>query len=657
MAHYPSVLISGGGGSIFWNKGTTNDASDKTSDIYRLGSLLIGSASIDSNDRLVISSTTGTASFVVDNFGNLYNGYYSDLKFGYNALPNSIKLVTVEDYDTVESGSGYTPGTYTTTAIFYSGVPLVEYPTVQIIVDGSGFAYINSVLTNGSGWKTRQVLFTANIPGGSGLIFAIWNNFTSNSAFGNYSLYSNTNGGNNSAFGNYSLQSNTTGSNNSAFGNYSLYLNNGGSNSAFGFYSMYSNTVGNNNSAFGNYSLQSNTTGTNNLAFGSISLSSNTTGSDNIAIGNYSLSAGTSPSLNIAIGYQSLFFNNSSYNIAIGYQSLFNNNSSYNIAIGYQSQYFNTSSYNTSIGYQSLYSNNLGNSNTSVGYASLYSTTSGSLNSAFGESSLYFNTTGSNNSAFGRTSLYRNTTGSNNSAFGLSSLWLNTTGYENTSVGSQTLQSNTTGYQNTAIGVQALFANTVGINNLALGWRAGYFISGTTSGATNSNNSIFIGVDTRPSTGNNTNEIVIGHGATGNGSNSVTLGNNSVTNTYLKGILNMGSVTETTITSVNATASLVNYDFSTGSIWYHATASTNYSANFTNLPTTNNQAITATIIISQGATGYSPTSVRINGVTQSIKWGGGTYSVSTNKVDVIGFTFIRTGATWSQVLGQINSFS
>lgn len=642
MAHYPSVLISGGGGSIFWNKGTTTDANDKTSDIYRLGSLLIGSASIDSNDRLIISSTAGTASFAVDNFGNLYNGYYSDLKFGYNALPNSNKLVAVEDYETVESGSGYTPGTYTTTAIFYSGVPLVEYPTVQIIVEGSGFAYINNVLTNGSGWKTREVLFTANIPGGSGLIFIIRVNFTTNSAFGNYSLYSNTGGANNSAFGNYSLRSNTNGSSNSAFGNYSLYSNIDGSiNSAFGLYSLYSNTVGINNSAFGNYSLQSNTTGTNNLAFGIASLSSNTTGSDNIAIGNYSLSVGTSSSLNIAIGYQSLFVNNSSYNIAIGYQS----------------QYFNTSSNNTSIGYQSLYFNNTGSSNTSVGYASLYSTTSGSLNSAFGDSSLYFNTTGSQNSAFGRTAMWRNTTGINNSAFGLSSLYFNTTGYENTSVGSQTLQSNTTGYQNTAIGMQALFANTVGINNLALGWRAGYFISGTTSGATNSNNSIFIGYDTRPSAANNTNETVIGYGATGNGSNTVTLGNNSVTNTYLKGILNMGSVTETTITSVNATASLVNYDFSTGSIWYHATASTNYSANFTNLPTTNNQAITTTIIISQGATGYSPTSVRINGVTQSIKWGGGTYSVSTNKVDVIGFTFIRTGATWSQVLGQINSFS
>jgi hypothetical protein len=106
-----------------------------------------------------------------------------------------------------------------------------------------------------------------------------------------------------------------------------------------------------------------------------------------------------------------------------------------------------------------------------------------------------------------------------------------------------------------------------------------------------------------------------------------------------------------------ATATSVIYDFTTGAIWYHATASTNYSANFTNIPTTDNRAITATIIISQGATGYSPTSVRIDGVTQSVKWSSGTYSVSTNKVDIVGFTFIRSGNAWSQVFGQISSFS
>ena len=110
-------------------------------------------------------------------------------------------------------------------------------------------------------------------------------------------------------------------------------------------------------------------------------------------------------------------------------------------------------------------------------------------------------------------------------------------------------------------------------------------------------------------------------------------------------------------TTTAATASNVTYDFSTGNIWYHATASTNYTANFINLPTIDGTTITSTIIISQGATGYSPNVVQIAGVTQSVKWAGGTYSVSTNKVDIVGFTFIRSSSSWVQVLGQISSFS
>ncbi len=110
-------------------------------------------------------------------------------------------------------------------------------------------------------------------------------------------------------------------------------------------------------------------------------------------------------------------------------------------------------------------------------------------------------------------------------------------------------------------------------------------------------------------------------------------------------------------TTPGATATNVIYDFENGTIWYHATASTDYSANFINIPTNNNKYINASIIISQGATGYSPISIKIDGITQSVKWLSGTYSISTNKVDIIEFTFLRSSNTWVQVFGQINSFS
>ena len=110
-------------------------------------------------------------------------------------------------------------------------------------------------------------------------------------------------------------------------------------------------------------------------------------------------------------------------------------------------------------------------------------------------------------------------------------------------------------------------------------------------------------------------------------------------------------------TTPGATASTVVYDFSTGTNWYHSSANTNYTANFINVPTTNNRAITTSIVINQGSTAYIPTSVRINSVSQTIKWAGGTASGTPNQVDIVGFTFIRDGVgNWTQVLGQINTF-
>ena len=126
----------------------------------------------------------------------------------------------------------------------------------------------------------------------------------------------------------------------------------------------------------------------------------------------------------------------------------------------------------------------------------------------------------------------------------------------------------------------------------------------------------------------------------------------------MTGLTTLQEVSEIVNTTPGATASTVVYDFSTGSIWYHSSTNTNYEASFINVPIDNNRAVTTTIIISQGGTAYIPTSVKINnGSNETIKWSGGTASGSANKVDIIGFTFIRTSSSWVQVLGQINPFS
>lgn len=107
---------------------------------------------------------------------------------------------------------------------------------------------------------------------------------------------------------------------------------------------------------------------------------------------------------------------------------------------------------------------------------------------------------------------------------------------------------------------------------------------------------------------------------------------------------------------VQATSSIVTYDFSTGQTWYHSNITDNYTADFINLPITDNRILKAKIVIPQGATAFAPTNLRIDGITQSIRWKSGTYSTSPNNLDVVEFNFIRTGNFWYQVYGEINTF-
>ena len=76
----------------------------------------------------------------------------------------------------------------------------------------------------------------------------------------------------------------------------------------------------------------------------------------------------------------------------------------------------------------------------------------------------------------------------------------------------------------------------------------------------------------------------------------------------------------------------------------------------TNVPTDNGKAITVSIIISQGATGYVPGTLQIAGVGQTIKWIGGAAPTPTSgagKIDIFNFTLIRRSSAWT-VLANAN---
>ncbi len=119
----------------------------------------------------------------------------------------------------------------------------------------------------------------------------------------------------------------------------------------------------------------------------------------------------------------------------------------------------------------------------------------------------------------------------------------------------------------------------------------------------------------------------------------------------------LSGISEIISATISLTASNIQYDFNESSLWYHATASTNYTANFINLPTTNNRTLSVSILIEQGVTAYIPTVVKIAGVTQSLKWAGGSQSGTPNSLDLVTFTFIRINNSWVNIIGQIAPFS
>jgi hypothetical protein len=108
--------------------------------------------------------------------------------------------------------------------------------------------------------------------------------------------------------------------------------------------------------------------------------------------------------------------------------------------------------------------------------------------------------------------------------------------------------------------------------------------------------------------------------------------------------------------SINVAVNIMTCDYTTGAIYYQSTnPSANFTVNFTNVPTTDDKAITFTIFVTQGATGYIPSALQIDGSAQTIKWAQGTQPTPTaNKIDIFSFTLIRLSSSWT-VFGNANT--
>jgi hypothetical protein len=176
---------------------------------------------------------------------------------------------------------------------------------------------------------------------------------SSNSAFGQEALYTNTSGNSNTALGYQALYTVNVGGANTGVGVYALYANTASNNSALGYNSLGNNTSGASNSAFGTSALSGNLTGTGNVAIGDSSLVTNQTGIGNVGIGTYALNLNTS-SYSVGIGYSALQLSTGASNVGIGTSALYNVSSGVaNVGIGREAGLsVTTGNYNTYVGYQ-----------------------------------------------------------------------------------------------------------------------------------------------------------------------------------------------------------------------------------------------------------------------------------------------------------------
>jgi len=127
-------------------------------------------------------------------------------------------------------------------------------------------------------------------------------------------------------------------------------------------------------------------------------------------------------------------------------------------------------------------------------------------------------------------------------------------------------------------------------------------------------------------------------------------------NVAITGTLSLKGIREEVVDATPST-NVYTCNYSSGAIFYSTSApSADFTVNLTNVPTDNGKAITVSIVITQGSTGYIPGTVQIADVGQTIKWVGGsapTPTSSSGKIDIFNLTLIRRSGSWT-VLANAN---
>ena len=111
------------------------------------------------------------------------------------------------------------------------------------------------------------------------------------------------------------------------------------------------------------------------------------------------------------------------------------------------------------------------------------------------------------------------------------------------------------------------------------------------------------------------------------------------------------------VVDVTLSSNVATIDYSAGNIfWTTNTPSAAMTWNITNAPTTDGRVFTINVLVTQGTTGYIPSTFTINGGGATMKWAGGTAPTPTSssgKIDIFTLNIVRRSSTYT-LLGSAN---
>lgn len=131
--------------------------------------------------------------------------------------------------------------------------------------------------------------------------------------------------------------------------------------------------------------------------------------------------------------------------------------------------------------------------------------------------------------------------------------------------------------------------------------------------------------------------------------------------------LKTSNILEVATISATAATGTINYDVTTQSVLYYTTnASGNFTVNFrgssgTSLNTVmaTGESLSATFLVTNGATAYYNSAVQVDGSSVTPKWQGGTAPTSGNASSIDSYTYviIKTGSAAFTVLASVTKFA